>query len=424
MRLLALVALAGLLLSGCAGKLAASPAANVGSDTALAAAGATMGWNYTTPDPGGAPYVRDYAGTLTAQQAADGGVPFGASAPSFQTCCYFSMLDASDLLAPDQLVSIRVTLSWTNTQADHAGLDAALCVPWHCIDFNRGDDESMQEGPHQDVLALVTSGRQDFLDQGLAYQVGARFTNAVVPDGLPYSIHVELVPVGGGLAPGDAYVVQVAQGANLTARLAAPMAAGDGSVGLMAYGANERPFRWFALSGKDGQEFPLDLPGGTYVLSVLDYDHAFLRLRSDREPASLALRPLKQELGQADLVRVPDAQAHEGTLQYTATPGMVGDFPWFLYDDGASAQNAFGFEPQPLGGANLTFRSSSGLVAGIDTSQLSLRVEGVGGHCLNCNGQGDWHPEHYLDDDGTYDLAWRSEGAAGTFVMFTQRYVR
>lgn len=423
MRLLVLAAVAGLLLSGCAGKPAATPAAHAVPGAPLVD-GMAAAWNYTTPDPGGLPYARDYTGTLTAQQAANGGVPFGAAAPQFQTCCYFSMLDAPDLLAPDQLVSIRVTLSWTNTPTDHAGLDAALCVPWHCIDFNRGADESTVAGEHQDVLTRVTSGRQDFLDQGLAYQVGVRFTNAVVPDGLPYSIHVELLPVGGGLSPGDAYLLQVPDGANLTAQLSAPLADGDGSIGLMVYGANDRPLRWFELNGKDGQVFPLDLPGGAYVVSVLDYDHAFVRLRADREPGSLALKPLQQEVGQVDLVQVADSQAHEGTAQYTAPAGMMGDFPWFLYADGASAQNAFGFEPQSLGGANLTFRSSSGVIAGIDTSQLSLEQSGLGGHCLNCNGRGSWQPAHYLDDDGVYDLNWRSQGAAGTFVMFTQRYVR
>jgi hypothetical protein len=421
-RILLIALLAGLALSGCS----AAPAQIAGPDRPGAghAAEAAAGlWNYTTPDPGGAPFTRDYAGTLTPQQAADGGVPFGAAPPTFPTCCYFSMLDAPDLLADGQLVSIRVTLAWTNTANDHAGLDAALCVPWHCIDFNRGDDESLADGAHQDVLTRVTSGRQDFLDDGLHYQVGVRFTNAVLSSGLPYAIHVELFPVGGGLAPGDAYAVQVPEGANVTAELAAPLGGPDAFVGLMAYGPDDRPLRWLSLTGKDGDTFPLPLPAGRVVLAVLDYDHAFLRLRVDREPEALALRPLAIESGQVDLVAVPDSQAHEGTAQYTAQPGMMGDFPWFLYADGVAAQNLFGFEPTPLGGANLTLSSSHGLVAAIDVNQLSAQEAGSQ-DCLNCNGRGTWHPANYLDDDGAYDIRWRSQGGAGTFVMFTQRYVR
>jgi hypothetical protein len=423
MRTLLLAALlASLALAGCSGKAAQlqGPGGPIGDQAGDLAAGL---WNYTTADLGGAPVVRDYAGTLTPQQAANGGVPFGLAVPQFQTCCYFSMVDAPDLLADGQLVSMRVTLTWTNAPGDRAGLDAAICVPWHCIDFNRGDDESLADGAHQDVLTRVTSGRKDFLDQGLSYQVGVRFTNAVLSSGLAYSIHVELFPVGGGLAPGDAYEVQVPEGGNVTGELVAPLGGGDASVGLMLYGPDDRPARWLALSGKDGDTFPIPLPAGRSVLAVLDYDHAFLRLRVNREPPSLALRPLTVEFGQSELVSVPDSQAHEGSVQYAAQPGMMGDFPWFLYADGVAAQNAFGFEPSPMGGANLTFSSSHGLVAGIDLTQLSVREAG-GQNCFNCNGQGTWNPGNYLDDDGSYEVKWRSEGGAGTFVMFTQRYVR
>lgn len=417
--------LAASALAGCSGT--ASPAK--GADGLEGPAGGASAvdlaaglWNYRSPDPGGAPVVRDYTGTLTPQQAADGGVPLGLAPPPLPTCCYFSMQDVPDLLTDGQLVSMRVTLSWTNTATDRAGLDVAVCVPWHCLDFNRGDDESLSDGAHQDVLTRVTSGRQDFLDQGLAYQVGVRFTNAVLSSGLAYAIHVELFPVGGGLAPGDAYEVDVPEGANVTGQLAAPLGGADALVGLMLYGPDDRPARWLTFAGKDGDTFPIPLPAGRSVLAVLDYDHAFLRLRSDREPAK-ALRPLGVEFGQQDLVAVPDAQAHEGTVQYAAPPGTMGDFPWFLYADGVSAQNLFGFEPAPLGGANLTFASSSGVIAGIDLTQLSVQEAG-GSNCLNCNGRGDWHPGNYVDDDGTYEVKWRSQGGAGTFVMFTQRYVR
>jgi len=423
MRVLPAVAAACLLLAGCAGPKAPPPATALGPAGHMMAPGMAMRWNYTTPDPGGAPTVKDFTGTLTAQQAANGGVPFGAAAPNFQTCCYFAMMPEPDLLVMDQLVSIRVTLSWTNTQTAFAGLDAAICLPWHCVDFNRGPDESQVPGEHKDVLTRVTSGRQDFLDQGLAYQVGVRFTNAVVPDGLPYTIHVELIPVGGGLAPGDPYLITVPDGANVTATIAAPMADGDGSIGLMVYGRDDRPARYLTFEGKDGDNFTVQLPAGTYVVSVLNYDHAFLKLAVDRQPATLALKRLAVELGVVPLVDVPDPQAHEGTLQYQAVPGMMEDFPWFLYGDGPAAQNAFGFEPTPIGGENLTFSSSHGLVAGIDVSQISANVGGTG-TCLECDGRGNWHPENYLDDDGSYDIHWSSNGAKGTFVMFTQKYVR
>jgi hypothetical protein len=422
MRILLALALAATALAGCSAKApaASGPAAH---DHAAMVAQMHGAWNYTTPDPGGAPFTRDYTGMLTPQQAANGGVPLGFSPPNFQTCCYVAMMDAPDLLALDQLVSMRVTLTWTNTQSDRAGLDAAICVPWHCIDFNRGGDESLADGPHQDVLSRVTSGRQDFLDQGLAYQVGVRFSNAALTNGLAYSVHVELIPVGNGLAPGDAYLIHVADNATLTGHLAAPMADGDGFIGMMVYGSDDRPLHWIDVHGKDGETFQVNLTAGTYVVAVLDYDHAFVRLSTDREPSSVALRPLQVEFGQADLATVTDSQAHDGTIAYAAAPGMMGDFPWFLYGEGVAAQDLFGLQPTSLGGANLTFSSSHGLIAGVDTSQLSYQELGQQS-CLNCNGRGSWHPGNYLDDDGTYDIKWHSQGGTGTFVMFTQRYVR
>jgi hypothetical protein len=424
-----LAALLALLLAGMAGCAAKEPDSG-GSATAHAvsgAAGQAHGlWNYTTPDPGGPRSVRDYAGSLTPQEVsgAGGGLPLGLSPAQFPTCCYLDWVDTPDLLAIDQLVALRVTVNWTNTQADHAGLDAAACVPWRCQAFNVGPDESLAEGAHSDTLTLITSGRQDFLDAGAAVQLGVRYTNAVLTSGLPYTIHAELAPVGNGLALQDPYLVHVALNATVVAELVGAYAPDGISAGLMVYGADDRPREWVTLAGSDGDRFNLTLPAGASVVVPFDYTGGFVRLSTDRQPPMPMLHRLKVETGQKDLAEVPDTQEHSGDVAYAAPPGSMGDFPFFLYGDGAAAQNLLGLEPQKVGGANVTMASSNGLIAALDQTLLGVSTSVTGRTCLDCFGNGRWHPENYLDDDGTYQLHWSSSGAAGKFVLFTQKYVR
>ncbi|MEA3203167.1 MAG: hypothetical protein QOI63_842, partial [Thermoplasmata archaeon] len=243
-----LLLIAALALAGCASKpMEASTGTGTHADGSQAARG---WWAYTTPDPGGPRFSKDYAGTLTAQEASglEGGVPLGISPPTFNTCCYLDWVDAPDLLANDQLVALRITLNWTNSDTDHAGLDAAACVPWRCQTFNRGPDESQVNGPHSDVLTLVTSGRQDFLDQGGVVQLGARYTNAVLANGLAYTLHVEAAPVGNGLALQDPYLVHVEPNATVQAQLVGPYSPDGIEAGLMVYGPDDRPARWIDLA--------------------------------------------------------------------------------------------------------------------------------------------------------------------------------
>ncbi|HUR63707.1 MAG TPA: hypothetical protein VM241_04415 [Candidatus Thermoplasmatota archaeon] len=412
-------------LAGCA-KAPANGTPATGTEAGTTMAGQAHGLlNYTTPDPGGPRYTRDYAGTLTAQEASglNGGLPLGLSPPTFNTCCYLDWVDTPDLLAPDQLVSLRITVNWTNTDTDHAGLDAAACVPWNCQAFTRGPDESAIPGPHSDSLTLITGGRQDFLDQGLLYQAGVRYTNAVLSNGLAYAIHVEATPVGNGLAPGDPYMVHVAPNATVSAEFVGPVG-GTVSAGLMVYGANDRPLRWLEVSGPPGSRVNLTLPAGTPVVVAYGASGGFVRLATDRAPQMLAAHPLKTESGQLPVAAVADAQEHSGDFSYAAPPGSMGDFPFFLYGDGAAAQNALGFEPQRLGGANITLASSRGTVASLDRSLLGANTAVAGSTCLNCNTRGRWLPQNYLDDDGTYQVHWSSGGAVGQFILFTQRFVR
>lgn len=423
----ALAALLSLLLAGMAG-CAQKDAAADGAGTQQPGGGAGQPpqgrWNYTTPDPGGARFAKEFAGSLTPQEVSglNGGVPLGASVV-VDTCCFFDWIEVPDLLAVDQLVALRITLNWTNTQADRAGLDAAACVPWACVAFNQGPDESLAEGPHSDTLTLATSGRQEFLDANGPPVLGVRYTNAAVSSGLAYTLRVEAAPVGNGLALQDPYMLHVAPNATVTAELVGPYGE-EISAGLMLYGPDDRPLKWFALEGAHGQRLNLSLPAGTNVLVPFTYDGGFVRLSTDRQPPMAMAHRLRVENGQKDLAAVPDPQEHSGDVAYAAPPGSMGDFPFFLYADGAEAQSALGATDDP-GGHNVTLTSSTGLIAAVDVTRLAAQHQDLFGNvCIACNSNGDWRPANYLDDDGTYQVHWSSSGAAGKFVLFTQRYIR
>ncbi|HJQ93036.1 MAG TPA: hypothetical protein VJ874_01990 [Candidatus Thermoplasmatota archaeon] len=423
MRIVAATFAFAALLAGCSGSPAPDDgAAGLGGDgEPLAAPGA---FDYTTPHMGGEPFTRTYQGSLTPDEAAQSNsVPFGASAPSFESCCSMDFITVTDLLQTDQLVALRLTLTWTNTEADRAGFDMATCLPWACLAFNFGEDESQSMGEHTDVLTLITSGRQDFEEAGMPYQVGVRYTNAVMSTAVPYTVAVEAHPVGNGLAPVDPYLLEVAEGANVTAELVGPFATEGVSVALMLYGEDDRPLDWIEVSGAHGSRHALGLAPGSYVVIPFDVQGGFLRLATDLEPAELRMERLQEEFGMVQVAQVPDVQEHAGTYTYQAEPGTIDPFPVFLYGDGAGAQDLFGVAPEDFGGAQLTLSSSSGTIAVVDQRQLYAQHP-LGTNCLQCNFGAQYEPEFYVDDDGNYDLEWSSKGGSGTVVLFTAKYLR
>lgn len=423
MRIIAGAIALAALLAGCSD----SPTAP-GEDLALGEDGqpllASAISNYTTLHRGGEPFTRTYRGSLTPDEAAQSNsVPFGASAPQFGTCCSMDFITVTDLLELDQLVALRLTLTWTNTETDRAGFDVATCLPWACLAFNFGEDESQSMGEHTDTLTLITSGRQDFEEMGMPYQVGVRYTNAVMSTAVPYSIAVEAHPVGNGLAAFDPYTLEVAEGANVSAELVGPYDPDGVAAGLMVYGEGDRPLEWIPLDGAHGSRHALGLAPGSYVVIPFDVDGGFLRLSTDVEPDELRMDRLAEEFGTVQVAQVADAQEHSGTYTYQAEPGTIDPFPVFLYGDGAGAQDLFGAAPEDFGGASLTLSSSSGAIAVVDQRQLYAQHP-LGTTCLQCNFGAEFNPEFYIDDDGSYDLTWSSKGASGAVVLFTAKYLR
>jgi hypothetical protein len=414
-------------LAGCSDPPAAEPDDVILLPDGTEVAAGTL-LNYTTLHPGGEPFTRHYEGTLTPQEAAQStSVPFGVSAPTFETCCSWDMVQVDDLLVADQLLALRVTLTWTNTQNDRAGLDAATCLPWACYAFNRGADESQEPGLHTDVLTLITSGRTEFAEMGMTPQVGVRYTNAIMASGMPYTIDVEAFPVGNGLAAVDPYVLEVADNATVTAELLGPFAEDGISAGFLVYDRSDRPVQWIEVSGPHGSRHNLTLPGGQYVIIPMTVSGGFPRLSTDLPPGKLKMERLQEEFTQVEFAEVADAQEHAGTYDFMAEPGTIDPFPVFLYADGASAQDLFGLSPSEVGASRSVLRSSSGTIAEVVQQQLSIQETMVLGQqsCLNCNFfVPGYSAQNYVDDDGTYQVEWSSKGAAGTFVLFTAKYIR
>src|SRR5688572_19033231 len=136
MRIISGVVALAALLAGCSGS-PASPAEELALGPDGEPLAAPSLFNHTTLHAGGDPFTRTYQGSLTADEAAQSNsVPFGASAPNFESCCSTDFVAATDLLQDDQLLALRLTLTWTNTQTDRAGFDVATCLPWACLAFN------------------------------------------------------------------------------------------------------------------------------------------------------------------------------------------------------------------------------------------------------------------------------------------------
>lgn len=390
---------------------------------------ATGPFNYTTGHPGGEPFTLDLEGSITPEEFAQGdSVPTGPG-PS---CCSFDWVDASDLLAvPGQLLAVRVTVNWTNTPDNHAGLDAASCVPWWCAHFEPdAPNEAQQFAAHSSTITINTAAVEDFFGfdgTGVPF-LGVRYADAAVATELAYTIHVEAFPVGDGLGIADPYLFAIPENGTLTAELVGPFT-GELEVGLMFFGADDRPAHWHAMSGPHLSRHAIPVGAGEWVVFPFEQSGGFARLSVDAAPADpdgLEARRLEETFAQVEVATVADAQDQSGTYSYEAPPGSLDTFPWFVYDDKPAAQDTFGLpNGGAVGGAEVTLASSSGDIAVVDIRQVSIAIPGQGGRaCLQCNGGGAWSPENYVDDDGTYDVTWRSRGGSGTFVLFTAQYTR
>lgn len=382
-------------------------------------------FNYTTPHPAGDPFTLELAGTLTTDELAQGdSVPTGAT-PS---CCSYDWVEAGDVFAvPEQLLALRVTVNWTNTPDNRAGIDAAACVPWWCAYFEEGPNEAQQMGAHSVTMAINTVNMPDFtgLVGGGVPLLGIRYSDAAVATTLAYSVRVQAFPVGDGLGIADPYLVVVPENGTLTAELLGPFA-DEVEVGLMFFGPDDRPAHWHSMTGAHASRHAIPVGAGEWVVFPFQQVGGFARLSVDREPAEPGLQRLEETFGLVEVAVVPDAQEHSGTFAYEAPPGSLDTFPWFIYDDKPAVQDTFGLpNGGAVGGAEVTLASSSGDIAVVEVRQVSLGMPAQSGRiCLQCNGGGPWSPENYVDDDGTYEVAWRSRGGSGTFILFTAQYTR
>jgi hypothetical protein len=414
---LAAAGLVLLALSGCSSKPPAADGPGGGAHHAEATADGGLGsFNVTTPHPGGASSTHDYAGVAKDDPQALQGVPTGLARGPFQSCCDFTWVAAPDLFVADQFAALRVRLDWTNTQTDSANLDVAVCVPWYC-GFDEQPDQTDQVGAQSETMDLVSGGHRQFLDNGFVPQVGVRYSNLVSANGVPFTIHAEVVPVADSYAVLDPYEVVVPANATLSAELVAPFRA-EASAGVMVYGADDRPRSYTALSGANGTRTALLEGPGSFVVVPFAYDGALVRLHVDNATAApKPARHLEETFGTVTVAAVADPAPHEGTFSFDAPPGSMDTFPYFLYDSAAAQYR--GVTP----GSMISLTSSTGLIASVDLAAVGA-VTPIGQTCFTCNTMVDWTPEHFLDDDGSYQVAYNSGGATGTFVLFTATYSR
>jgi hypothetical protein len=409
------------LLAGCGASPDLVPGGDGGGED-LALGGTTL-WTYASSSAGAPPYVRDYSGLADHPKDPNSpdlvqGIPGGPAQGPVQTCCLFTWVRAPDLFEPGQLSVLRVTLNWTNTQTDQANLDVALCVSWYC-GFPEMPDQTNVLGAHSESFDLISGGREEFggwYGDGVP-TVGARYSNGVFSAGVPYTIHVDVVPIADALAFVDPHEVVVPPNATLQAELAGPLRGTGLSAGLMVYGSDDRPLAYHLLEGDDGSVHDLGHGEGTYVVAPFVYDGAFARLKVNATTEPKPLRVLEETFAEVEVAVVPDAAEHGGTFDFAAPPGSLDTFPFFVYDSAA------GQVPGASGSSAITLRSSSGVIAQADLAAVGV-VTPAGQMCLTCNTATDWEPANYLDDDGTYQVDYSSSGASGRFILFTATYSR
>lgn len=417
--LLAAATLAALVLSGCSSKPEGGP--DGGSpDAGPPGSGGAAGLpplNVTSPHPGGPSYTRDYSGLAKEEPAALQGLPTGPSRGPFQSCCAYSWVDAADLFADGQMSAVRVRLDWTNTQQDQGNLDVAVCVPWLC-GFPEMPDQTDQQGPHSETFDFVSGGHRQFTEQGLPYQVGVRYSNLVAASGVPFTLHVEVVPVADALAFVDPYEVEVPAGATLLMEMASPFRQ-QTTAEVMVYGEDDRPLAYRTVDGATGARAPLVEGPGKFVVVPFAYAGSLVRLVVENATAPPpGARLLQETFGTVVVATVADPAPRQGTFAFEAPPGSIDPFPFFLYD-GASVQ-----VPGAAGAGAISLASSSGVVADVDLAALGA-VTPAGQMCLTCSVDVvGWSPQNYVDDDGTYQVAYDSSQATGTFVLFTATYSR
>lgn len=412
---LTVLLIVGVALSGCSDDAPADAQTGTGTDETDVDAIGSGTWNYTTGHAAGEAVSTVLDGRLTADEVQL--LLYRFDSPVGGSCCSYDSVDATGLFTTDQMVHMRINLTWTNTPENQVNLYLAPCVPFYCTGGQDGDGQPPSAGEQTESLEFVTGG-VGWEDE---YFLRLRYENPVVTTGLSYSMEVTVTPFEDALVLFDPYEVTVPEGGTLSARLMAPPSEDEAMVGLTLYDDTDRPIAFERLEGRHGDTFDLGVGNGTFVVVPMTWSNAHVRLQADvlLADGDQQLQRLEEDGEYIEVESISDPQARSGTFELEAPAGTLGPFPGFTH--ASPGAHAAGVASEGFRGG---IHSSSGMLSYAQDGQLGTRDPVVGDLCISCFSGGAWNPENIVDDDGVYELRWENEEQTGDILVWSPWYVR
>ncbi|MEA3136420.1 MAG: hypothetical protein QOC71_701 [Thermoplasmata archaeon] len=213
--------------------------------------------------------------------------------------------DLADKVPVGQPVEVRAFLKWWGDPGTSADLDIWADMP--------GTSDASNPGRYDESLNWNIINKQRVVDavhlEGQPFELGLQVNNGriVHPDGVDYSLRVDLFFADGVLAPGAAYAIQVPENATGLV-LKTERVTGDEhvDVSFLLIGPDDRLVRYLLHNdiGVDTLFLPIHQPG-EHIVYAHHMHGGFIRLESEVPNPEFHARRLE--------MTVTDLELHSGT---------------------------------------------------------------------------------------------------------------
>lgn len=232
--------------------------------------------------------------------------------------------DLADKVPVGQPVEVRVVLKWSGDPGASADLDIWSDMPGvPATEEAKRFDESMNWNVvfKQRVMNAVHL-------EGQPFQVGLKVTNGHIthPDGLDYSLRVDLHFVDNVLAPGAAYAIQVPENSTILV-IDTERVVGDEHVDLelLLIGPNDQLVRHLKHNDIGVETLSLSVPGGgEYVVYAHSMHGGFLRIEAQIPHPDFEARLLETAWEDRVLHAGPDPAPGTYAEQGSGGPAQTG----------------------------------------------------------------------------------------------------
>lgn len=232
--------------------------------------------------------------------------------------------DIADKVPVGQPVEVRVVLKWSGDPGSSADIDIWSDMPGvPATEEAKRNDESINWNVvfKQRVMDAVHL-------EGQPFQVGLKITNGRIayPEGLHYSLHVDLYFVENVLAPGAAYAIQVPENSTILV-VDTERVVGDEHVDLemLIIGPGDRLVRHLKHNDIGVETLSIAVPGGgEYVVYSQSMHGGFLRLEAQIPHPGFQARLLETAWEDRVLHAGPDPAPGTYAEQGSGGPAQTG----------------------------------------------------------------------------------------------------